>query len=297
MFKKLVCIEPVNLVPAAFEKLKELAEEVVQFDTIPETDEEKIARVGDADGVLISWTSTMGRAVIEAAPNLKYVGMCCSLYSEESANVDIKAARERGIVVKGVKDYGDQGVAEYVTFELINYLHGFTGKSWIEKQKELTGMKIGMIGLGATGSIIAHRLIPFGTDMYYYSRTRKPEEEDLGIKYLPLDELLETVDVACMCLNKNVILIGDEQLEKFGNHKILFNTSIGPGHDPDAVIRWLDRGDNVFFGDNEGGVGSEALLNHPKTTCRYKACGSTYESTFRLSDKVINNIKDFFEGR
>ncbi|MBR3211480.1 MAG: dihydrofolate reductase, partial [Firmicutes bacterium] len=168
MFKKLVAIEPVNLVPSGFERLKELAEETVFYDTIPTTDEEKIARIGDADGALISWTSTMPRAVIEAAPNLKYVGMCCSLYSEESANVDIRAARERGIVVKGVKDYGDQGVAEYVTFELINYLHGFTGKSWIEKQKELTGMKIGMIGLGVMGSNLARNMQSKGYNVAVY---------------------------------------------------------------------------------------------------------------------------------
>lgn len=57
-------------------------------------------------------------------PNLRYIGMCCSLYEEKSANVDIAAAREKGIVVTGVKDYGDEGVVEYVISELVRYLHG-----------------------------------------------------------------------------------------------------------------------------------------------------------------------------
>lgn len=51
--------------------------------------------------------------------------MCCSLYSEESANVDIAYAREKNIRVLGIRDYGDRGVVEYVLHELTGLLHGF----------------------------------------------------------------------------------------------------------------------------------------------------------------------------
>lgn len=297
MFKKLVAIEPVNLVPEGFEGLKKYAGEVVLCPDIPADDEEKIRRIGDADAALISWTSSMNRHVIESCPNLRYVGMCCSLYSEASANVDIAAARERGIVVKGVRDYGDNGVAEYVASELIRYLHGFGSLSWIDKQKELTDMKVGILGLGTTGSLIAHTLQFFGSDLYYYSRTRKPDEEARDVKYLPLPELLAKVDVVCMCLNKNVILMGEEQFKQLGNHKILFNTSIGPSHVPEALEKWLAHGDNAFFCDNAGGVGSDALLKNPRVVCPCKAAGGTIESTYRLSDKVLGNISDFLEGK
>ena len=63
---------------------------------IPETDEEIVNRIGDADCVLVSYNTQIRRNVIEACPNIKYIGMCCTLYSESSANVDIAAARERG---------------------------------------------------------------------------------------------------------------------------------------------------------------------------------------------------------
>ena len=296
MFKKLVAIEPVNLVPEAFEELKKYAKEIVLCEGVPQDDAEKIRRIGDADAVLISWTSTLGRSVIEACPNIRYIGMCCSLYSEESANVDIKAARERGITVTGVRDYGDNGVAEYVVSELVAYLHGFGPLSWLEKQKELTDMKVGVIGLGTTGTLIAQRLQPFGAKLFYFSRTRKPEQEAEGIQYLPLEQLLETVDVACLCLNKNVLLMGEEQFRHFGSHKILFNTSIGPGHETAALEKWLEQEDNVFFCDNAGGVGSPALLEHPRVVCRNKASGSTIESTYRLSRKVLDNIQRYLES-
>jgi phosphoglycerate dehydrogenase-like enzyme len=64
--------------------------------------------------VLLSSNARIDREVLLACPDLRYVGMCCSLYSEESANVDIPCARERGILVKGIRDYGDRGVVEYV---------------------------------------------------------------------------------------------------------------------------------------------------------------------------------------
>lgn len=293
MFNKIVAIEPVNLIPEALAKLEEYAHEVVLCKTIPQDDADKIRRIGDAEAVLISWTSTLGRNVIENCPNLKYIGMCCSLYAEESANVDIRAARERGITVKGVRDYGDNGVAEYVVSELIRYLHGFGDMSWISQQKELTDMKVGIIGLGTTGTLIAHHLMQFGARPYYFSRTQKPEEEAKGITYLPMQELLKEVDVACLCLNKNVILLGEEQFEQFGNNKILFNTSIGPGHDPKALEKWLSQGHNVFFCDSAGGAGSEELLKNPKVICCGKASGNTLEATCRLSNKVLKNIEDF----
>ena len=86
-FKKLVAIEPVSLIPSAEMELYTLADEVKLYDDIPTSDEEIAARVGDADAVLLSYTSRLERAAMEKCPNIRYVGMCCSLYSPESANV------------------------------------------------------------------------------------------------------------------------------------------------------------------------------------------------------------------
>ena len=125
MFNKLVVIEPVSLIPSAEEALHQYAKEVVLYRDIPASDDQIVQRIGDADAVLLSYTSRMGKNVIERCPNIRYIGMCCSLYSEESANVDIAYARTRGIKVLGIRDYGDRGVVEYVLHELTGILHGF----------------------------------------------------------------------------------------------------------------------------------------------------------------------------
>lgn len=295
MFNKLVAMEPINLVPAAKQQLRNYAREVVLFADLPQDDAEIIRRIGDADAVLLSYTSRIEKNVLDACPNIRYIGMCCSLYSEISANVDIRTAREKNITVYGVRDYGDQGVVEYVASELIRYLHGFGAKQWQEMPVELIGLKVGIVGLGASGQLIAAGLQALGADLYYFSRSRKPEQEAKNIKYLPLQGLLNTVDVVCTCLNKNVILFQEEQFNWFGNHKIMFNTSIGPSHDIAALAKWLAHGDNEFFCDTAAALGDDTgkLLTNPHVNCLNRSSGLTRQAYDRLSEKVLKNIETF----
>ena len=123
-FRKLVAIEPVSLIPSAEEKLNDLAEKVVMYDDIPTDDDVIASRIGDADAVLLSYTSRLEKPALEKCPEVKYIGMCCSLYSPESANVDIRYAQSRGITVTGICDYGDEGVVEYVVSEIVRLFHG-----------------------------------------------------------------------------------------------------------------------------------------------------------------------------
>ena len=154
-FRKLVAIEPVGLEPDARRALRSYAEEVVEYDGIPADDEEIVSRIGDADAVLLSWTSSINARVIDRCPGIRYIGMCCSLYSPESANVDIAAAEKKGISVTGIRDYGDEGVVEYVIAELVACLHGFGGqKPWFGRPSEITGLKAGIErppGMGVKG--------------------------------------------------------------------------------------------------------------------------------------------------
>ncbi len=83
--------------------------------------------------------------------------------------------------------------------------------------------------------MIANALKFLGADVSYYSRSRKPQYEEKGIGYRPLGELLESSEVVFTCLNKNVILLHEEEFQKLGNGKILFNTSIGPAFEPEDL--------------------------------------------------------------
>lgn len=217
MFRKLVAIEPVSLIPSAETALHSFAKEVVMYDDIPAGDEEVAARIGNADAVLLSYTSRINRSALEKCPNVRYIGMCCSLYSPESANVDIRYANERGITVTGIRDYGDEGVVEYVISELVRCLHGFGQEPWDTMPREITGLKAGIIGLGKSGGMIADALKFFGAEVSYFSRSEKPEAKAKGYRFLSLGELMSENEVICCCLNKNTVLLHETEFEQFGN--------------------------------------------------------------------------------
>ena len=191
MFTKIVAIEPVSLIPSAEEALHTFANEVVMYPDIPTDDEEIVRRIGDADAVLLSYTSSIRREVMERCPNIKYIGMCCSLYSPESANVDIIYANKHGITVTGIRDYGDEGVVEYVISELVRCFHGFGQPAWEGEVREITGLKAGIIGLGKSGGMIADALRFFGAEISYFARSEKEWACEKGYRFLPLEQLLE----------------------------------------------------------------------------------------------------------
>ena len=74
---------------------------------------------------------------------------------------------------------------------------------WLEESTELTGRKVGIIGLGKTGGMIAEAMRFFGAEVLYYSRTRKAEAEAKGIAYRPLADLLKEAEIVCTCLPRN----------------------------------------------------------------------------------------------
>ncbi len=291
-FKKLVAIEPLNLTDWAEKDLRQYAGEVVLFRDIPKDNAEIIRRIGNADAALLSYTSRMDRAVIEACPGLRYIGMCCSLYSEESANVDIPAARERDITVLGIRDYGDRGVVEYVLHELTGLLHGFGRPALGPIPREIFGLKVGMVGLGASGRMIADALQFLGADITYYCRAPKASAEDAGMRYTPLPQLLENSEVVFTCLNKNVLLLGVEEFRQLGDGKILFNTSIGPGFDSAALECWVRRKGNYFFCDTKAAAGpvSPGFFDLPGVCCRDMSAGRTQQAFELLSRKVLDNL-------
>lgn len=295
MFRKLVAIEPVSLIPSAETKLGSYAEEVVMYPDVPAGDDEIVARIGDADAVLLSYTSQIGRAVLERCPQVKYIGMCCSLYSPESANVDIRYAAERGIVVTGIRDYGDEGVVEYVVSELVRCLHGFGQEPWDGMPREITGLKVGVVGLGKSGGMIADALKFFGADITYFARSEKPTAAAKGYRFLPLDALLAQSEVVFCCLNKNTILLHEAEFGQMGDKKILFNTGLSPAWDEQAFVKWLD-GDNLCFCDTVGALGGEHLLNHPHVRCMQVSTGRTRQAFDRLSEKVLANINSYLQS-
>ena len=299
MFRKIVCVDNTKLQPWALEELQRQSEQQIKvYDDYPETKEEILQRIGDADAVIVSWHTQLDEEIIEKCENLKYIGMACSLYDDASANVAVNFARSRGIVVTGIKDYGDPGVAEFIISELIQLLHGFKENQWREMPHELTNKKIGIVGLGVTGQLLAQCLLPFGVDLYYFSRSRKPEWEEKGVKYLPLQDLLKTVEIISFHLPKNTKLFKAADFEIFGTGKILVNTSLGLPFDEEALLQWLQKEGNFAIFDADGKKElSAAIEDLPKVIAAKKSAGWSAATHRRLSEKVLDNLEAFLKGK
>ena len=293
-FKKIVLMDGAGFPEDSLCLLEEYAEQVVNYDSMPESEEEKIRRIGDADAVLLSFRSQLRRNVIEACPNIRYIGMCSTLFSKESANVDIYAAEEKGIVVKGIKDYGDQGVVEFVIARVLDFFHGWNGPQWKPQMTELTGLPVGIAGLGTTGIMVAKALKVFGADVYYFSRTRKEDlEQELGITYLPLDQFLSKVEIMTMHLTKFTNLMGPEEFHSFGDGKIIINTSLGPLWDREAMKVWLENPSNYYICDSCGMGDCADLYQGENVLFVNKVAGTSMQSVRRLAQKATDNVKEY----
>ena len=292
-FRKLVEAGPIGLQPWAEEKLSEYASEIIRFDTLPESEEELIDRIGDADAVLVRTLPLVPASVLSACKELRYVGMCCSLYSKESANVDIAYAEKHGITVYGIRDYGDKGVTEFVVYALVRILHGYDWPMWRKRPKEITGLKIGFVGFGTSGQMTARLLKAMGAEISYYARSAKEDCEKEGMHFMPLDTLLEQSEIVITCLNKGVILLHGEEFRKLGSGKIMINTSIGPASDMPALKKWILDERNIFVSDTAGGVGSiyDEVKGLKNVLCPDVSAGMTEEAYDLMSRKVLDNIE------
>lgn len=292
-FRKLVEAGPVGLQPWAEEKLGDYASEIVRYETLPENEDELVERIGDADAVLVRTLPLVPASVLSRCRNLQYVGMCCSLYSKESANVDIDYAEKHGITVYGIRDYGDKGVTEFVVYALVRILHGYDWPLWRKRPKEITGLKIGFVGFGTSGQMTARLLKTMGADISYYARSIKEECEKEGMHYLPLNDLLRDSEVVITCLNKGVILLHEEEFRQLGNKKIMINTSIGPAADMTALREWVLNDSNILISDTAGGIGDiyPEIKDRNNVLCPDVSAGMTEEAYDLMSKKVLDNIE------
>lgn len=293
MFKKIVIVESVFMERTREKELEKYCDQLVVYDSALNSEEETIRRIGDADCIIVSSTTMINKKIIEASKNLKHIALCCSYYGKQFSKVDIDAALEREITYSYLSEYGDNGTVEYVVAEVINLIHGFYGKRLKEEAYDLTGVKIGILGLGNLGTKIARVLRLLGTEVFYFSRTRKEEiERELGVKYLALDELLSTVDILSINVNRDVCLIGDDHLKTYGNGKAIINTSIGKCYEIESLKEWLKNKDNYYVCD-EASVNDDIreILDYENVIYTRIHSGITKQCLKRATKQVIDNIK------
>ena len=167
---------------------------------------EVVSRIGDAE-IITTNKTVIDRVVIEACPNLRYIGVLATGYNV----VDVEAAHEHGIVVTNVPAYSTDAVAQF-TFALLLELANRVGAhdasvkdgGWVRSKDfsysvmptmELAGKTMGIIGYGSIGMKVAEIAHAFGMRVLVNSRTRKALPDGDWISWAERDELFAQSDV------------------------------------------------------------------------------------------------------
>lgn len=200
---KTVLMEPLNISKELLDilsaPLRDGNNTFTAYDTKPATPEEWIARLGDADQLILANTP-MPEAVLDAAPNLKYINIAFT----GTDHVPVAQAEAKGIQVINAAGYSDEGVAELVlgmTISLLRRLgeadialrHGGRAADFLGN--EIAGRTVGIIGTGHIGKRVAQLFAALGANLISTNRSEHDDVKALGLQYVPLDELLHRADI------------------------------------------------------------------------------------------------------
>ena len=238
-------------------------------------DDAIIAEAGDADFIVADAVSPVSAQLMDAFPSLKLV------HSEGVAYnvIDVEAARERGITVCNNAGVNAGAVAEQAILLMLACLrHVVEGdvavrsgnqiqmkeRLMVEGIRELGDCTVGLVGIGAIASETAKRLHAFGCDVAYWNHNRRsPEREsELGVRYLPLDELTRTCDIVSIHVPvtpETENMIDGAFLEAMKDDAILINTARGEIVDQVALAHALENG-------TIGAAGLDTLSPEPVPT-------------------------------
>jgi glyoxylate reductase len=236
---------------------------------------ELLEAVRGANGILSTATEKVDGEVMDAAgDDLRVVANMAVGYD----NIDVGAAKERGVVVTNTPGVLDETTAD-VAFMLMlaaarrlgegeRLLRSGKWEWWGPKQLrglDVWGKKLGIVGLGRIGRAVARRAKGFGMEILYHNRSRKEDaEKDLGARYLELQELLgesDFVSIHTPLTDETRHLIGAKELERMKPGAVLVNTSRGPVVDEGALADALENG-GIFAAGLD--VYEEEPKVHPK---------------------------------
>lgn len=225
-------------------------------DAEPPEREYFLKQVAMADGIIATpgVTTKIDRETIDAGPKLRVV----SSYSVGYDHIDLGYATEKGIMVTNTPDVLTDATAD-LAFALLLSAARRMGEgdrlmrsgNWRCRSprmligQQVAGSSLGIVGLGRIGRAMAERGNGFGMKLFYTGRSRKEKfEKELGIEFLPFDELLKTCDfisLHCPLTPETEGLIGERELKMMKDTAILVNTSRGPVVDQAALIRALEE--------------------------------------------------------
>lgn len=265
--------------------------------------------------IVLSNKAFLDAQAIAQAPHLQMIAVCAT----GTNNVDLKAAKERGIRVTNVAGYGTQTVAQHTMTFILNWAtqtHRFVHEpeTWAKSPiftrldypvTDLAGKNLGLVGTGRIGNAVGNLATAFGMIVKAWGRQGITKTDSLWPR-LTLKELFEASDVIslhCPLTDETRHIINRESLTWMKQGAFLVNTGRGD------LIDELALKDTLLSGKLDG-AGLDVLsieppppnhpllhLKHPNLMITPHTAWTSKEARTRLFQEVTANIEAFLQGK
>ena len=287
------------------------------FDPIFNTNDElysqsKVIEMSNGcDGILTSLTDKMDKQTIDKLPDsIKII----SNFAVGFGNIDLDAAKERGIVVTNTPEVLSDATAEIGILLILGACRRAAegieaaregGWKWSADYligKQLTGTRLGILGMGRIGQKIAKIAKSLGMKIHYHNRSKLNDEKEDGATYhdniKSLFSVSDVLSICCPATKETENMINKETVEYFPKGAIITNVARGDIVEDEALIDALNRR-KIYA------VGLDVYKNEPnlnpgylkiKTAFILPHLGSaTKDTRIAMANLAIDNIDEFFK--
>jgi lactate dehydrogenase-like 2-hydroxyacid dehydrogenase len=263
------------------------------------------------DAILTSLTEKMDEDTISKLPDSVKV---ISNFAVGFGNIDLIAAKKRGIVVTNTPDVLTDATAEIAMLLILGAarrvpegIEHAKNSDWKWSAdfligKQLTGARLGILGMGRIGRAVAKLSRPFGMKIHYHNRSKLiPELEEGAIYHEDIKSLFSVSDILainCPATEETVNIINKETLEYFPTGAIITNSARGDMIDDEAMLEALDRrkiyavGLDVYKGEPNLNPG---YLKHKSAFILPHLGSSTKQTRTAMGDLAVGNIDEVFK--
>ena len=263
------------------------------------------------DAILTSLTDKMDEDTSNKLPDTIKV---ISNFAVGFGNIDLDAAKKKGIVVTNTPEVLSDATAEIGILLILGAcrrvpegIQSAKESNWKWSAdyligKQLTGTRLGILGMGRIGQKIAKIAKSLGMIIHYHNRSKLSDDKEQGAIYhenlKSLFSVSDVLSICCPATKETENLINKETLEHFPTGAVITNVARGDIVDDEALIDALNRrkiyavGLDVYKGEpnlNPGylKIKSAFILPHLGS--------ATKDTRIAMANLAIDNINEFFE--
>ena len=263
------------------------------------------------DGILSSLTEKLDKETIDKLPDTVKI---ISNFAVGFGNIDLTAAKDRGIVVTNTPEVLSDATAEIGVLLILGACRRAAeginsaregGWKWSADYligKQLTGTRLGVLGMGRIGQKIAKIAKSLGMIIHYHNRSKLDSKKENGAIYhdsvKSLFSVSDVLSICCPATKETENMINKETVEYFPKGAVITNVARGDIVDDEALIDALNRR-KIYA------VGLDVYKNEPNLNPGYLKIKSAFilphlgsatkDTRIAMANLAIDNIDEFFK--